>query len=886
MNENLINRVTISKVFSDFTSTTISEGTVDTSAQCPFHNDTSGDSLRVYHNTNSAYCFGGCGSFRPVNVLMQQLGIPYKEAQAKLEAHYHLRPLTPEEEDKLHRQTLLTPYVYAIHQELTEEHRNLLRSRGLTDYQIDAKKIGYHPNELDESFDQALEQLGIYYKDADGDYVSDFVEKIIIPLYRNNEIVSVCAWNPNGEPKYMYPRGMAKPLCGAVTEGAILVEGVFDLLSLEQEGFKAMTTLGAAATKTQMEELEKLKKFTIAFDGDSAGQKGAYEIAAVVYPKASIIQLDSNEDPNALHTQLETEFASYFETLQIGQADLLDIVMDGIKQISSKREAAVAFNDQCIPLLAQLSDVEFDATLADISGILKNIGVTKGSIQKALKKQKKAAGTSGTKQGIALLYDELAPKIPLYLDQTKETYAHVTYENMKKLVKVTSTDFKHYIRREARNFSDGAIIGADALNQVVNQFDADAHQSGKPVALANRIAWNGNDIVYDMTDEQGTVIRINEHGWRLDESNQALFKREVHQLPQVIPVKGGSITEFLKLFSLTEDQKILIAVWLVYMLVPDVPKPILYVQAEKGSGKSDFTRSLRSIVDPSTLPSLKEPNNEDRLVNQLYHNYLPLFDNINYMPRWFIRLCCTTATGESDERRKLFTDDDAFILTFTRPIIINAINRLAIDYPDFQDRTVLMKLNRIPEERRVEHSVFVDKVETLKPQVLGEMLDALSKAMALKPSISLGKLPRMADFATWGCAIAEPLGYTQEQFLQAYYNNMELANEEMIFDHVVAHAIYEFMVDKPCWNGRPSDFLEELKEAAIEANIDVKDRHFPKSPSALTKRLNEIKSNLEDVGIVIELPRQSGGKRIMGITNTKFNTNNTAQQNLIVSGEI
>lgn len=63
-------------------------------------------------------------------------------------------------------------------------------------------------------------------------------------------------------------------------------------------------------------------------------------------------------------------------------------------------------------------------------------------------------------------------------------------------------------------------------------------------------------------------------------------------------------------------------------------------------------------------------------------------------------------------------------------------------------------------------------------------------------------------------------------------------------------------------------FLEELKEVAIDANIDVRDRLFPKSPSALSKRLNEIKSNLEDVGILVELPKQSAGTRTMTVTNT------------------
>lgn len=865
------NQVSIATVLTDYTETKLQDIQSNQNVQCPFHTDTSGDSLRYYVSTNSAYCFGGCGSFTPETVVMKALGVSYQEAKSKLEVQYQLRPLTATEEEQLNRQHLLTPYIDKAHQFLTDDHRSLLYERGLKDEFINQMQIGYHPDAFDESFDESLEQLGIYFKDAEGDYVSDFVGKIIIPIYHNGDLVSVCAWDSENDPKYAFPKGVSKFLGGAIKNGAVLVEGVMDLLSLQQEGFDVMATYGATATKAQLDELSKLDHFKIAFDGDTAGEKGAKTIATAVYPKASIVHLEQGEDPNSLAVKQQENFHDYFGILLEDAQDLLDIQLEKLEQCTSKRDAAVQFNTYCVPLLAKLNEVELDATLSDISDILKSNGITKSSINKTLKSQKKNVGTDGTPgttQGIALLYEKLLPNVSLYIDQTKETYALIPMEQSKKLVKISSNEFKHYLRREARTSANGAIISADSLNQLVNQFEADAHVNGKSVTLENRISKDGEDFVYDMSNETGTVIRINKHGWQLDESNPALFKRETHQLPQVAPVKGGSLNEFFALFSLSSMQKILLKVWLVYMLVPGVPKPILYVQAEKGSGKSDMTRSLRSIIDPSSLPSLKEPNNEDRLMNQLYHHYLPLFDNINHMPKWFIRACCTAATGESEERRKLFTDDDVFILTYIRPIIINAINRLAIEYPDFQDRTLLLKLSRIPEDKRMEHSVLVDKVGALKPEVFGAILDALSKAMAIKPTIQLTRLPRMADFALWGCAIAEALGYTQDEFLEAYYSNMEEANEETIFDHVVAHSIYEFMKNKPYWSGTAAMFLEELKEVAIDANIDVRDRLFPKSPSALSKRLNEIKSNLEDVGILVELPKQSAGTRTMTVTNT------------------
>lgn len=879
----------IFNVINDFTETKVVEkGDYDVSVQCPFHSDSSGDSMRIYPINNSAYCFGGCGSFEPVNIVMKQLGVPYKAAMEKLEIKYQLRPLTVEEEERIFRSRELQSYIEHTYSFLQSGHREKLYARGLTDAFIDSYKIGYHSQGMPESLNDTLHELGIYRKDGQDELVSDFIGKIIIPLYKDNDLVYVTAWNPDGEDsKYIYPTGLSKPLCGTTNEHSFLVEGVFDLLSMMQVGMSVVSTLGAKPTKHQLTELNSIRQLTIAFDGNEAGRLGAEAIAAELYPKAKIIDLEEGQDPNAIHVEFgnEVDFETYMLTEKESAIDLLDRKIAEVEKIESKREAAQAFSTTCIPLIVRLPEVEQDAALAEVGATVKKLGLTKASIKKEMKRATKANAPSAEKSGMAGLYEEILQDVSLYVDQTKDSYTQVPYGNGKKMIKVNGAEFKRHIRLKAHDYTEGSLISADTVSQLVNQLDAVAHNSGKPVKLANRIAWEGQDIVYDMTDDHWSSIRVNGNGWKVDESCPPLFKREEHQSPQVSPIRGGKLKSFFDLFSFTEEQELLLSVWLVYTLIPEVPKVILYVQAEKGSGKTDFTRTLRRLIDPSALSSLKEPNNEDRLVNQLYHHYIPLFYNINFMPHWFIRLCCMTATGESDERRRLFTDDGAFILSFTHPIILNAINRLAIEYPDFQDRTMLLKLARINEEDRIESAEYWAKFESMRSDVFGAMLDALSSAMNIKPTVKLEKKPRMADFATWGCAIAEALGYSQEDFLTAYYKNMESANEEMIYDHPVAHVMYEFMSDKSVWSGRASDLFEELKDVATDLNLDQKDRIWPKSGSALSKRLNEIKSNLSDVGIEVELPHQSGGKRIMTVTNSR-GANVSSFSDQVEAGEI
>ena len=59
---------------------------------------------------------------------------------------------------------------------------------------------------------------------------------------------------------------------------------------------------------------------------------------------------------------------------------------------------------------------------------------------------------------------------------------------------------------------------------------------------------------------------------------------------------------------------------------------------------------------------------------------------------------------------------------------------------------------------------------------MGALLIAVSLALRNVNTISLSKLPRMADFALWAVAATPALGISQADFLKAYQSNRESAN--------------------------------------------------------------------------------------------------------------
>ena len=226
-------------------------------------------------------------------------------------------------------------------------------------------------------------------------------------------------------------------------------------------------------------------------------------------------------------------------------------------------------------------------------------------------------------------------------------------------------------------------------------------------------------------------------------------------------------------------------------------------------------------------------------------------------------LLCTASTGGGFSKRMLFTDDDETILSFLRCLGMNGIN-IAVTKPDLLDRSIIFELERIAEEERKEEKRVWDDFDGDRPAIIGGALTVLSKAMAIYPTVELERLGRMADFTRWGYAIAEAMGYGGDAFLEAYWNNQNRANDEVITSHPVASAIVALMKSTDSWKGSADELLGVLESVAEQERIDTHVSVWPKAAHSLSRRLNEIKSNLKQTGIVFD-KRSRGDAKIITI---------------------
>jgi hypothetical protein len=307
--------------------------------------------------------------------------------------------------------------------------------------------------------------------------------------------------------------------------------------------------------------------------------------------------------------------------------------------------------------------------------------------------------------------------------------------------------------------------------------------------------------------------------------------------------------------------RLLFLCFLVAALYPDVPTPILIVHGVQGSAKSTLLRLIKRLIDPHEVELRGQPKELAEYTLTAWKNRCLAFDNLTFIPQWLSDAMCRTVTGDGLEKRKLYSDDTSVVFKFMRVLLLCGINVVAQN-PDLLDRAIIVELEPIPQNQRRPESQFWKEFEHAAPKIFGGMLDTLARALEILPEVRLEEYPRMADFALIGAAVAIALGGTKEEFLTAYSQNTGLQSDVAMESSVVAQALLNLLDERPYWSGSASGLLGELRQRAAELNIDTIHWAWPKSPSALARRLRELVPPLRARGIRIAFGRTSDQREL------------------------
>lgn len=474
-----------------------------------------------------------------------------------------------------------------------------------------------------------------------------------------------------------------------------------------------------------------------------------------------------------------------------------------------------------------------------------------------------AGGDDGEKPPQKVRIVQLAlSRANLFTDERDRPFANLEINGHRETWPVSSTQFKRWVSRRFWEI-EGEVPASSTMADALNVVEAEADFEGPERRLHNRMARHEGAIWYDLADDEWRAIRIDPEGWSIVADPPPLFRRYSHQQPQVEPVRDGDLDELDGFLNLgTTDDEILVKVWLVAALLPDVPRAILVPWGEQGSGKSVATKMLRRLLDPSATPTPRFPRGDAEMAQALDHHGVVAFDNLSSLSPRHSDTLCRAVTGEGFTKRELYTDQEDVLFAFRRAVILNGIN-VPAQRPDLLDRCVLIELDRIPKEERTEERKLWEQFESARPRFFGAMLTALSRAMQIEPEVELEVLPRMADWARWGYAIAEALEIGGDRFLRAYYADERARHEEALESHPLGAAVLAFMDGRETYSGIPTNLLDHLRTTADDAGIDTEAKLFPGSANWLRRRLNEVETNLREAGIEVGGDRDSDRREIV-----------------------
>ncbi|MFL6211815.1 MAG: DUF3854 domain-containing protein [Pyrinomonadaceae bacterium] len=454
---------------------------------------------------------------------------------------------------------------------------------------------------------------------------------------------------------------------------------------------------------------------------------------------------------------------------------------------------------------------------------------------------------------------EVTEGAELFHTSDGDAYATIQVNGHHETWPLKSRGFRDWLSKRYYE-TEGSIPNSQALQDALNTLQGIARHEGQAIEIHTRLAANDGCIWLDLCDEGWRAVKISAEGWEVVSESPVKFRRTRGMRALPTPVSGGSISLLRDLVNVAAGDWVLLISWLVTAFRPGYPFPILVLHGEQGSAKSTVSKMLRELIDPNVAPLRSEQRDERDLMLAATNSWIIALDNLSKLPNWLSDALCRLSTGGGFATRTLYENDEETLFMAMRPIILNGIEELTTR-SDLLDRSVIIHLPAIPPAKRKTEAEVWQKFESIRPYMLGSLLDAVSHALRHVGHVQLEQKPRMADFALWATAAEESFGLARGAFMSALTGNRENANELALDASLIAAPLVEFIQQEERWQGKPSELLEELNKRASDEM--KKQQGWPKRSNTLSGAIKRIAPNLRAIGVEYSMGRTKAGRYLV-----------------------
>ena len=456
----------------------------------------------------------------------------------------------------------------------------------------------------------------------------------------------------------------------------------------------------------------------------------------------------------------------------------------------------------------------------------------------------------------------------LYSDKKEKKY----------LYNVNSIDFENLISRLYLNLYKDFIMNSEKAKVIsgINALCANAEyrEAGSRLLQISNTGDTDSKIIYNL-NQKNKIVEVTAEKIYIGKNSdfRYLFADNHNMLPQVEPdldVPPENLLGLLKeLFIISENDYLLLAVYICTLFIKDIQHPILTAYGDFGSGKSTALKTIKRIIDPSSrdLLFLNQTNRRDFTI-ALTREYFTAFDNVTgKLDDSIMNILCQVVTGGTISVRKLYTNTEEVTIPLKRCLAMNGTDIIG-KRNDLLERSLLIYFKRLSEAKALSDSEYNNKLNSLLPGILGSVFNILSRAIAIHDTgnYELPYKPRMLEWTNWAYCCAE--GMTTglgEEFCKAYGQNLNSSNTVAVIDNPYIACIIGYFKEYGNFIGTSTKYFQKIIDYAQTNGYDTRDKRFPSCITQVWQKMKNYSTNLRKMGIVIYEPVNKGSHRELKI---------------------